>query len=63
MIGFVNLFGLQDIYEWDEVRIQEVGEQAEGSGSVEVTEKNWQDQVDGVSDKWRTGVKKTVRFG
>ena len=46
----INLFGLQDIYEWDEVRIQEGGDQAEGSGTVEVTEKNWQDQVDGVSD-------------
>ena len=45
------------------MRIQGGGEQAEGSGSVEVTEKNWQDQVDGVSDKWRTGVKKTVRSG
>ena len=30
---------------------------------MEVTEKNWQDQVDGVSDKWRKVVKKTVRFG
>ena len=39
------------------------GDQAQGSGSVEVTENNRQDQVDGVSDKWRTGVKKTVRFG
>ena len=24
---------------------------------------NWEDQVDGMSDKWRTEVKKTVRFG
>ena len=64
LIGFGNFFGLQDIYEVDEVRIQwSGGEQAESSGSVEVTEKNCQDQVDGVSDKWRTGVKKTVRFG
>ena len=39
------------------------GDQAESSGSVEVTEKNWQDQVTEVSDKWKTGVKKTVRFG
>ena len=30
---------------------------------MEVTEKNWQDQVDGVSDKWKDGVRKTVRFG
>ena len=38
-------------------------EQAGSSSSVEVTEKNWQDQLDGVSDKWRKGVKKTVHFG
>ena len=63
MIGFSNLFGLQDIDEGDEVRIQWGGDQAENSGSVEVTVKDWQDQVDGVSDKWRTGVRKTVRFG
>ena len=43
--------------------IQGGGDQADSSGSVEVTEKNWQDQVYGVSDKWRTGVKKTVRLG
>ena len=30
---------------------------------MEVTEKNWQDQVDGLSDKWRKGVRKTVYFG
>ena len=30
---------------------------------MEVTEKNWQDQVDGVNDKWKDGVRKTVRFG
>ena len=30
---------------------------------MEVTEKNWQDQVDGVSYKWKNGVRKTVRFG
>ena len=30
---------------------------------MEVTEKNWQDQVNGVSDKWRKGVRKTVHFG
>ena len=64
LIVFGNLFGLYAIYEGDEVRTEgEVGKQAESSGSVEVTEMNWQDQVDGVSDKWMTGVKKTVRFG
>ena len=36
---------------------------AESSGSVEVTVKNWHDQVDGVSDKRRIRVKKTVHFG
>ena len=30
---------------------------------MEVTENDWQDQVDGVSDKWKTGVENTVRFG
>ena len=30
---------------------------------MEVTDTNWQDQVDGVSDKWKDGVRKTVRFG
>ena len=53
LIGFGKLFGLQDIYEGDEVRIQGGAEQAGSNSSVEVTEKNWQDQVDGVSDKWR----------
>ena len=38
-------------------------DQAESSGSVEVTVKNWQDQVDGVGDKRRIRVKKTVHFG
>ena len=28
-----------------------------------MTEKNWQDQVDGVSNKWKDGVRKTLRFG
>ena len=51
LIGLGNLVGLQDIYEGEEVRIQWRGEQAYSSGSVEVTEMNWQDQVDGVSDK------------
>ena len=63
MIGFGKLFGLQDIYEGDEVRIQGGVDQAGSSSSVEVTDKNWQDQVDGVSDKWKDGVRKTVRFG
>ena len=40
-----------------------VAEQIWSSGSVEVTEKNWHDQVDGVSYKWRKGVRKTVHFG
>ena len=57
------MFGLQDIYEGDDVRIQEGENQADSSGSVEVKVKDWQNQVDGVSDKWRTGVKITVRFG
>ena len=38
-------------------------EQAGSSSSADTTEKRWQDQVDGVSDKWRKGVKKTVHFG
>ena len=63
MTGFGKLFGLQDIYEGDEVRIQLVADQAGSSSSVEVTEKHWQDQVDGVSDKWKYGDRKTVRFG
>ena len=63
MIGFGKLFGLQDIYEGDEVRIQGGAEQDGSNSSVEVTEKNWQDQLDGMSDKWRKGVKKTVHFG
>ena len=63
MIGFGKLFGLQDIYEGDEVRIQWGAEQAGSSSSVEVTEKKWQDHVDGVSDKWRNRVKKAVHFG
>ena len=63
MIGFGKLFGLQDIYEGDEVRIQDGADHAGSSSSVAVTEKNWQDQVDGVSDKWKDVVRKTVRFG
>ena len=62
LVGFGNLFGLQDIYEGDEVRIQGGADQVGSSSSVEVTEKDWQDQVDGVSSKWKDGVRKTVRF-
>ena len=51
LIGFGRLFELQDIYYGDEVRIRWGTDQAGSSSSVEVTEKNWQDQVDGVSDK------------
>ena len=57
LIGFGKLSGLQDIYEGDEVRIQGGVDQAGSSSSVEVTEKNWQDQVDGVSDKWKDDVR------
>ena len=63
MIGFGKLFGLHDIYEGDEVRIQGVAEQAGSSSSTSVAEKKWQDQVDGLNDKWRKLVRKTVRFG
>ena len=38
------------------------GEQAEGSSSTKETERKWQDQVDGLSDKRRKGVKKAVHF-
>ena len=62
LVGFGKLFGLQDIYEGDKVRIQVGAEQAGNSSSADTTEKKWQDQVDGVSDKWRKGVKKTVHF-
>ena len=62
LIGFGKLFGLQDIYDGDEVRIQGGSEHAWNSSSAEVKEKKWQDQVDGVSDEWRTGVRKTVHF-
>ena len=44
--SFGNLFGLHAIFEDDDgVRVQ-VGDQAENSGSVEVSVKNWHDQVD-----------------
>ena len=38
-------------------------EQAGSSSSTDETERKWQDQVDGLSDKRRKGVKKTVHFG
>ena len=63
LIGFGKLFGIQDIYEGNEVRIQGGAEQAGSSSSAEATEKKWQDQVDRVSDTWKNGVKKTVHFG
>ena len=47
LIGFGKLFGLQDIYDGDEVRIQWGAGQAGSGSSAEVTEKEWQDQVDG----------------
>ena len=40
-----------------------VAEQAGSSSSVEVTVNYWQEQVDGVRDKWRTRVKRKVRLG
>ena len=63
MISFGNLFVLQDIYEDDEgVRIHGWEDQAENSVSVEVTVKNWRDQVDGVGYKRRIRFEKTVHF-
>ena len=53
LIGFGKLFGLQDIYEGDEVRVRGGAEQAESRSSINETERKWQDQVDGLSDKWR----------
>ena len=47
------MFGIQDIYEGDEVRTQGVSEQAGSGSSAEVTEKKWQDQVDVVGNKWK----------
>ena len=40
-----------------------VAEQAGSSSSTNETEREWQDQVDGVSSKWRKGMKKAVHFG
>ena len=53
MIGFGKLFGLQDIYEGDEVRVRGGAEQTESSSSTNETESKWQDQVDGLSNKRR----------
>ena len=63
MIGFGKLFGLQDIYEGDEVRVRVGAEQADGSSSTNETERKWQDQVDELSVKRRKGAKKAVHFG
>ena len=61
--GFGKLFGLQDIYDGDEEHVRGGAEQDESSGSTNEMEKKWQDQVDGLSAKWRKGVKKAVHFG
>ena len=53
LIGFGKLFGLQDIYEVYEVYKQGVAEQAGNSSSTNETERKWQDQVDGVGNKWK----------
>ena len=44
------------------MRTQRGVEHAGSSSSADTTEKRWQDQVDGVSDKWRKVVKKTLHF-
>ena len=38
-------------------------EQDESGSSSNETERKWQDQVDGLSNKWKKGVKKAVHFG
>ena len=63
LIGFGKLFGLQDIYERDEEHVRGGAEQDESGGSTNETEKNWQDQVDGLSARRRKVVKKAVHFG
>ena len=63
LIGFGKLFGLQVIYEGDEVSKQRGVEQAGSSSSTNETERKWQDKVDGVRDKRIKVVKKTVHFG
>ena len=40
-----------------------MAEQAGSSSSTNETEREWQDHVDGLSAKWRKGVKKAVHFG
>ena len=51
LIGFGKLFGLQDIYEGYELHERGVAEQAWSNNSTIKTERKWQDQVDGLSDK------------
>ena len=64
LIGFGNCLGYRTSTKETRCAYKGAGEEhEESSGSVEVTEKNWKDQVDGVGEKWRTCVKKTVRFG
>ena len=42
LIGFGKLFGLQDIYEWDEVRIQGGAERLEAVAlCIPYMEKRW----------------------
>ena len=62
MIGFGKLFGLQDIYEGDEELVRGGAGQDESGGSTNGTERQWQDQVDGLRVKWKKGVKKAVHF-
>ena len=45
------------------MRVRGVAEQAGSSSSTNETERKWQEQVDGLSDKRRKEVKKTVHFG
>ena len=40
-----------------------MAEPDESGDSTNEMEKNWQDQVDGLSAKWKKGVKKAVHFG
>ena len=54
LIGFGKLFGLQDIYEGDEVRLRVGADRAGSSSSVEVTEKVWQDQTEERVEEDRT---------
>ena len=64
LIGFGKLFGLQDIYEWDEECVRGGGaEQAGSSSSTNEKERKWQDHVDGLSAKRKKWTKKAVHFG